>query len=160
LLLALLGFYAYQQWTAVPISPVTGRARVLDGDSLEIAGTQIRLEGIDAPESDQTCADAKGQTWSCGKAAAQELRHHLAGRRLTCAVSGRDKYWRMLAFCSAPDSSDVNAWIVRHGWALAFGGGWKYRSEQREAEAAKRGIWAGDFLPPEEWRRRHPRFPQ
>jgi endonuclease YncB( thermonuclease family) len=156
LLLALLGFYAYQQWTTVPISPLTGRARVLDGDSLEISGTQIRLEGIDAPESDQTCVDARGQTWSCGKAAAQELRHHVAGRELTCAVSGLDKYRRMLAFCSAPDGSDVNAWIVRQGWALAFGDGWKYRSEQREAEAAKRGIWAGSFLPPWEWRRRHP----
>ena len=156
LLLVLLGFYAYQQWTTWPTSPLIGRARVLDGDSLEISGTQLRLEGIDAPESDQTCVDAKGQTWSCGKASAQELRHHVAGRELTCTVSGRDKYQRMLAFCSAPDGSDVNAWIVRQGWALAFGDGWKYRSEQREAEAAERGIWAGTFLPPSEWRRRHP----
>ena len=57
---------------------------------------------------------------------------------------------------SAPDGSDVNAWMVRQGWALAFGDGWTYRSEQREAEAARRGIWAGTFLPPSEWRRRHP----
>lgn len=155
LLLALLGVYACRQWATAPTSPVIGSARVLDGDSLDISGAHIRLEAIDAPESDQTCVDAKGQTWSCGKAAAQELRRHVAGRELTCAVSGLDRYQRMLAFCSAPDGSDVNAWMVRQGWALAFGDGWRYRSEQREAEAAKRGIWAGTFLPPSEWRRRH-----
>ena len=155
LLLALLGVYACRHRTTAPTSPVIGSARVLDGDSLDISGAHIRLEAIDAPESDQTCVDAKGQTWSCGKAAAQELRRHVAGRELTCAVSGLDRYQRMLAFCSAPDGSDVNAWMVRQGWALAFGDGWRYRSEQREAEAAKRGIWAGTFLPPSEWRRRH-----
>jgi endonuclease YncB( thermonuclease family) len=155
LLLGLIGFYAYQSWTSKPSSPLIGSARVLDGDSLEISGAQIRLEGIDAPESDQTCVDAKGQAWPCGKMVAQELGRYLAGRELTCMVSGLDKYQRLLASCSAPDGSDVSAWLVRQGWALAFGDSWKYRSEQREAEAAKRGVWAGSFLPPWEWRRRH-----
>jgi endonuclease YncB( thermonuclease family) len=79
---------------------------------------------------------------------------------LTCQPSGFDRYDRVLATCIVPDGSDVNAWLVRRGWALAYGGGGNYRSEQDEAEAAKRGIWAGTFLPPEEWRRRHPRSSQ
>lgn len=156
LLIGLIGFYAYRSWTSKPSSPLIGQARVLDGDSIEISGARIRLQGIDAPESDQTCADAGGQTWPCGKAAAQELRRHIGGSELTCEPSGFDRYNRTLAICSAPDGSDVNAWIVRRGWALAFGDGWKYQSEQHEAEVAKRGIWAGTFLPPWEWRRRHP----
>jgi endonuclease YncB( thermonuclease family) len=160
LLLGLIGFYAYRSWTSKPLGPVVGQARVLDGDSIEISGARIRLQGIDAPEWEQTCADAGGQAWPCGKAAAQELRRHIGARDVTCHPSGFDRYDRMLATCFGPDGSDVNAWLVRRGWALAYGGSRNYRSEQDEAEAAKRGIWAGTFLPPEEWRRRHPRSPQ
>ncbi len=50
LLLGLIGFHAYQSWISKPPSPLIGRARVLDGDSIEIAGARIRLQGIDAPE--------------------------------------------------------------------------------------------------------------
>ena len=35
---------------------VTGKARVVDGDTIWIANTKIRLHGIDAPEAKQTCA--------------------------------------------------------------------------------------------------------
>src|SRR5258708_1250180 len=82
---------------------------------------RIRLKGIDAPEWKQTCTDPKGQAWSCGQAGAQELQSHIGGRELTCARHGVDRYNRILAVCSAPDGSDVNAWIVRQGWALASG---------------------------------------
>ena len=156
LLAGLLGFYAYQHWTATPASPLIGRARVLDGDSLEISGARIRLEGIDAPEWRQTCVDPKGQMWSCGQTAAQELRSYVGGRELTCARHGVDRYNRILATCSVPDGSDLNAWIIRQGWAVASGDAGHYRSEQHEAEAAKRGIWSGTFLLPREWRRQHP----
>ena len=127
LLVGLLGFYGYQHWTAKPGSPLIGRARVLDGDSLEISGARIRLQGIDAPEWKQTCVDPKGQAWPCGQAAARELQSHIGGRELTCARHGVDRYNRILATCSAPDGSDVNAWIVRQGWALASGDAGSYR---------------------------------
>jgi endonuclease YncB( thermonuclease family) len=155
LLVGLLGFYAWQHWTTRPGSPLIGRARVIDGDSIEISGARIRLEGIDAPEWSQTCVDPKGQTWLCGQSAAQQVRSYIDGRELTCARHGVDRYNRILAVCSAPDGADLNAWIVRQGWALASGDVGNYRSEQHEAEAAKRGIWSGTFLPPREWRRRH-----
>ncbi len=45
---------------------ITGKPRVIDGDTIEIAGQRIRLHGIDAPEADQTCV-ARNQQWPCGR---------------------------------------------------------------------------------------------
>jgi endonuclease YncB( thermonuclease family) len=160
LLLALIGFHAYQSRTAKPPSPLTGRARVVDGDSMEISGARIRLQGIDAPEWEQTCSNSAGETWACGKVAAQELSRHVAARDLRCEPGGVDRYHRILATCFGADGSDINAWMVRQGWAVAYGNGRNYRAEQNEAQADKRGIWTGLFLPPEEWRQRHPHASQ
>jgi endonuclease YncB( thermonuclease family) len=47
--------------------------------------------------------------------------------------------------------------MVQQGWALAFRSTKRYRAQQDEAEAAKRGLWAGTFELPWEWRDEHPR---
>jgi endonuclease YncB( thermonuclease family) len=60
----------------------------------------------------------------------------------------------VLATCALPDGSDINAWMVRQGWALAYYSE-AYRTEEDEAHAARRGVWAGSFIPPWEWRRQH-----
>src|SRR3954469_5967220 len=52
---------------------VTGIPRIVDGDTIAIGETKIRLEGIDAPETDQLCFDAKGGRWTCGIAARGKL---------------------------------------------------------------------------------------
>jgi endonuclease YncB( thermonuclease family) len=155
LLVAVLLAYGYKHWLPEPLEPVTGRARVADGDSIEIAGARIRLEGIDAPELHQTCTDRAGQVWPCGRTAADELRSHIAGRELTCRPYGVDRYQRLVAACFLADGSDVNAWLVRQGWAVAYGRGTTYHSEQSAARSARRGIWSGSFTPPSEWRRQH-----
>ena len=80
----LLGFYAYKHWNTEPQVPIVGKAWVIDGDTIVISDTHIRLEGIDAPESDQTCTDPIGKTWPCGKTAANQLREHIRGEELTC----------------------------------------------------------------------------
>jgi endonuclease YncB( thermonuclease family) len=153
-LAVLLAAYAYQHWE--PQSPLIGRPRVIDGDTIDIAGTRIRLEDIDAPEANQTCVDSKGQAWPCGKTATDELRAHVGGRELNCQPSGADRYRRVLAVCSLSDGSDVNAWMVQQGWAVATGFLKTYRSEEAEAETAKRGIWAGHFVSPAQWRQLQP----
>jgi endonuclease YncB( thermonuclease family) len=154
LLVVLLAAYAYEHWQ--PQLPLIGRARVIDGDTIDIAGTRIRLEDIDAPEASQTCVDSRGQAWPCGKTATDELRAHIGGREVNCKANGFDRYRRVLAVCSLPDGSDVNAWMVRQGWALATGFLKSYGSEEAEAETAKRGIWAGRFMPPAQWRKLQP----
>jgi endonuclease YncB( thermonuclease family) len=133
---------------------IVGKAWVIDGDTVDIARSRVRLRGIDAPELDQSCTDATNKTWSCGRAAARELLDHIAGRPLACESSGFDRYRRVLAVCALPDGSDLNAWMVQQGWALAYYSP-AYLSEEAEAHAAKRGIWAGGFMPPWDWRHRH-----
>jgi endonuclease YncB( thermonuclease family) len=134
---------------------IVGKAWVIDGDTIDMSGFRIRLQGIDAPESNQTCTDTNNRTWPCGRAATRELVDHLAGRQLKCESSGLDRYRRVLAVCALPDGSDVNAWLVQQGWALAYGYDSAYQPDEAQAHAAKRGIWAGNFMPPWEWRHRH-----
>ena len=47
-----------------------GQASIIDGDTLEIRGTRIRLFGIDASESNQLCRNANSDLYRCGQPAA------------------------------------------------------------------------------------------
>src|SRR5512134_1888792 len=130
---------------------VTGPAKVIDGDTIVVADERIRLQGIDAPELQQTCT-AYGQPWACGRTSAEWLRDHLNGRQVECVSHARDRYRRLLAVCYV-GGEDQNQRIVREGWALAFR---RYSADYLQAgSAAKRagaGIWRGEFTPPWEWR--------
>ena len=72
---------------------------------------------------------------------------------VTCVGAERDRYGRLLARCRAR-GVDVNAAMVRDGHAVAFGA---HQAEEAEAKAAYRGLWAGTFERPQDWRRTHPR---
>ena len=130
---------------------VTGPAKIIDGDTIVVAGEHVRLQGIDAPELHQTCT-AYGQKWACGRIAAEWLKEHLHGRQVDCVGHARDRYDRLLAVCYA-DGKSINDRLVREGWALDFR---KYSTDYLQAEAEARragvGIWRGEFEPPWEWR--------
>lgn len=127
-----------------------GRASVIDGDTIEITGTRIRFDGIDAPESSQRCEDATGNQYRCGKVSAEALDRFLAASRPTsCAPKGKS-YDRVVAVCRRADGTNVNAWMVRNGYAIdwpKYSKG-RYAPEQEAARAAKAGIWAGTFTRP------------
>lgn len=129
---------------------LSGIARVLDGDTIEIGSARVRLWGVDAPEGRQTCLDGS-RRWPCGRRAAQALAGRIDGRSVTCEE--RDRDGRIIAVCRH-GGRDVNAWLVREGWALAYRRYTRaYVAEESGARAAKRGLWRGEFIPPWDWRR-------
>jgi endonuclease YncB( thermonuclease family) len=133
---------------------LAGAARVVDGDTLEMRGEKLRLQGIDAPELAQTC-EAKGQPVPCGRLAAEHLDDLIGARTLSCAVEGRDRYGRGLARCEA-GGRDVAEAMTRDGWALAdrrYSGG-RYDAAEAAARASRRGVWAMQFEDPAKWRAR------
>ncbi|MDX2259934.1 MAG: thermonuclease family protein [Hyphomicrobiaceae bacterium] len=146
---------------AVPKS-ISGPVRVVDGDTLDIGATRVRLEGIDAPEAGQTCparylGGALGP-WNCGQAATSRLRHLTTLTTVTCEPTGSDTHGRTLAICYAA-GRDLNAELVRAGLAWAFV---KYsdRYVREEAEARRRrlGIWESPEAPQPAWEYRSLRW--
>ncbi len=130
---------------------MVGEARIIDGDTVEIGGERIRLHGLDAPESRQTCT-VIGEEWRCGESATLALVAETNGQPVTCKGKKRDRYGRLIAVCYA-GNDDLNAWMVREGWAVAYRRYSKdYVDEEVEARAASRGVWRGDFMLPWKWR--------
>lgn len=127
-----------------------GTARVADGDSLVLDGERIRLQGIDAPELTQTCTRA-GADYPCGREAREALVRLVAGGAVSCESRQRDRYERVLATCVA-GGVEVNRAMVEAGWAVAYG---DYRAAEAAARQAGRGLWAGSFERPQDWRRIH-----
>ena len=136
---------------------IAGRARVINGDSLEIGWNRVRLFGIDAPEGRQDCRDAQGDVSYCGTQAQRALLGLVAGREVSCTPVGAS-HDRSVAVCTAA-GVDLSEAMVRAGYAIELRqhSRGRYASAEREAREAKRGLWAGRFDEPAQWRREHPR---
>lgn len=138
---------------AMPASAniMTGPAQVIDGDTLDMTGMRIRLVGIDAPETGQSC-ERGGATWDCGAAATAALQEIIAGQSLTCTARGTDVYGRTLATCQTR-IFDLGREMVRRGLALALDdAALEYEDAQRLARSLGFGLWGASFQTPREWR--------
>ncbi|WP_368413408.1 thermonuclease family protein [Dongia sp.] len=132
---------------------LTGIASVIDGDTIEIHGQRIRLHGIDAPESSQTCNDATATPYRCGQKAALALAEQIDGQPVACDVRDVDRYGRLVAVCFA-ESQDINAWLVASGLAVEYRKySLDYVGQEATAQAARIGLWSGSFVMP--WDFRH-----
>lgn len=136
--------------------PITGRATPLGADTLRINQVTIRLDGIEAPDRDQTCARSENRGWRCGEAAQTALSRMISGRNLRCEPSGKDAAGTVRAACFS-GTNDVAGALVRGGHVFAENGMMaRYRSEQTAAREAKAGLWSGHGEPerPANWRTR------
>src|SRR4051812_37495613 len=133
---------------AVRAETATGSARVLDGDTIEIEDTKVRLFGIDAPEGAQRCMKPDGHSYSCGDEATNRVKAMTSGHPVECKGDQHDQYGRLLAVCTAA-GKDISRTLVLEGLAWAF---LKYSrayvAEEAEARAAKRGVFAANNIPP------------
>lgn len=132
---------------------ISGRASVVDGDTIDIRGARLRLHGIDAPESSQLCTTHGGSRWRCGQRAALALDEYIAGRTVRCERRDVDRYGRIVAECFLGGQS-LNRWLVQQGWAVAYRQySTEYVVDEDRARRAGRNIWSGHFDMPSEHRR-------
>lgn len=148
--LAFLGSLTAQCFAA----EVTGAARIVDGDTIEIGSVKIRLQGIDAPETDQVCLSKESERWNCGIVARDELTKHTADAPWKCNGTAKDRFGRLIATCEV-NGENINRWMVRNGWAMSFVRySHVYDSDENEAHKEKVGLWSGAFIKPWDWRSR------
>jgi endonuclease YncB( thermonuclease family) len=134
---------------------LTGVPKIREGDQVSIGGTRIRLRGVDTPSVDQLCLNTKGERWTCGIAARDELIHHTENKSWSCHVERTDRRGRVVAKCEV-DGEDIQKWLVKSGWALAYVRfSHDYVADEKAAREAKAGMWQGAFIAPWDWRIRN-----
>lgn len=135
-------------WSAAP-KVITGHARVIDGDTIAVGKVRVRLEGIDAPETDQKCRDSAGRDYLCGITASKALRNLIGREPVACERVGQDRYGRVLGVCSNAAGVDMSAELVRRGLAVAFRRySIRYAQVEDAARTAGAGLWSGTFEHP------------
>lgn len=147
-LFALVSFGLFACMTAARGQPsdLVGTASVIDGDTIEIHGTHVRLSGIDSPERGSHC----GQV-NVYQRAALALSEHIGQRPVSCRVSGTDRYGRAVAACSV-GGGDLGDYMVEQGWARdwpRYSHG-AYADEEQSARRSHRGLW-GMQCPADLW---------
>ena len=120
-------------------------SRIIDGDTPLV---DVRVHGIDAPETGQRC-ERGGACYDCGAAATKAMTELVYRKRATYVVRDVDKYSRVVASIYVK-GQDVALEMVRRGLVIVYR---KYLAVEKEAREAKRGLWAGKFIEPSKWRR-------
>jgi len=107
---------------------VSGKASIIDGDTIRINKKKIRLYGIDAPELKQTCG------WlsrGCGEESKWILEQILKNEIITCFYNQKDKYGRIIGICYVGELDhipilmlspqfEINGVMVNMGLAIAY----------------------------------------
>ena len=127
-------------WPSLVWADLRGPITVIDADTIDVAGTRVRLHAIDAPEMDQTCETEIGTAFDCGTWAAAQVRARFEGRIARCNLRTTDRYGRTVATC-AVKGADMGRVIVDEGWAFAYRRyGLDYDLEEKAAYVADRGL--------------------
>ncbi|ONG49745.1 hypothetical protein BKE38_20420 [Pseudoroseomonas deserti] len=138
---------------AAPREPFSGQPRVIDGDTMDLDGIRVRMQGIDAFEHDQQCTRAGGGRFACGAAARAELAELIGGREVTCTPDGSLTHGRTVATCTVADRGrtvNLNAAMVRSGLAFdcpRYSDG-RYARDEAAAKSENAGAWGGRFTYP------------
>ena len=154
-------FLTYIDVKSSEISFVAGYAKVTDGDTLKIGTFKIRLHGIDAPEKKQQCKKPYltiiiitfYEDYSCGQKSTNALIKKINNQKINCKILETDYFKRLIGECYKRNTN-LNAWLVLNGYAVAFRKySKKYISEELIAKKEKKGIWQGKFEMPWDYRK-------
>ncbi|MFK7752916.1 MAG: thermonuclease family protein [Sedimentitalea sp.] len=130
----------------------SGAVRVIDADTWDVGGQRVRLFGIDAPELSQTCTNATGGDWPCGRWASEQVRVQYNGRNADCDQITIDRYQRIVAVCNV-GGQDVARLMVQTGLAFAYRKyAMDYDLDEKRAVVDAIGLHAGQVERPAEFR--------
>ncbi len=130
-----------------------GKVFVTDGDTIKKGTIKIRLYGIDAPETRQTCTNSNNELYLCGKESSAFLESLIKNSEVSCEEKDTDHYGRLIAVCYV-NEVNLNATMVEEGWAIAYRNySMDYVNEEKTAKIKKKGIWQGSFVKPNIWRK-------
>jgi endonuclease YncB( thermonuclease family) len=132
-------------------------AVVSDGNTLQLDGIKYRLEGVDAPDFDQTCIDQHADPWTCGVDARDQLKAWIGHRAVRCEDKGPDTVVksRRIGVCSIDgEAGSVNQWLVHEGLALDLepAASGRFKADEADARDNQRGLWRGCFTAPQDFR--------
>lgn len=147
-MLRVCSFFVLLSVAPVGATDISGRIRVVDGDTIKVSGKTVRLHGIDAPESDQKCITKEGADWLCGGWVKRVVYDRYDGRRAICKSKTTDRYGRIVARCFV-GKEDIAAWLVSEGMAFAYR---KYSHDyvelEKQAVIFNRGLHAVSLQSP------------
>ncbi len=118
----------------VDVQELRGRAWVIDGDTIDIGGTRIRLYGIDAPEMDHPY----------GKSAKWALVQMCKGQEVRAVFDGSLSHDRTVATCYLPDGRDLSAEMVKAGMAIDWRKFSRGKYAGLEVEGIRKKLWRCD----------------
>lgn len=119
------------------LKSVVGVASVIDGDTIEVRGDRIRLNGFDTPERGAMCG-----TVNVYQKAALALSDFIGSQNVECEISGTDRYDRLIGVCSVK-GTDLGSHMVQSGWGRdwpRYSAG-KYAADEKAARSGKKGLW-------------------
>ena len=132
---------------------VEGYADAITGAMLSINGLHIKLLGVEAPYLQQTCANKFGQAYTCGQTAKNWLQNWLQNKLVKCHIISPEDNGRATGVCFA-QGYDIGAVVVNAGWAVAYTKNTDiYVPYEQQAGTKKRGLWAGTFYKPWDWKK-------
>jgi endonuclease YncB( thermonuclease family) len=114
---------------------------VHDGDTLRCGGERVRLFGVDAPELRRGQTPAQPFAYQ-----ARDELFRLTRGRVGCRFVERDRYGRFVGRCWSDATPDVNAAVIRSGYATEYRRYSKglYAAAEDEARRGRRGLWRQD----------------